>query len=276
MKYLITGATGFVGRHILLQLLKISKPDDFTVVVRANKRACISDISNDFRIIETKDLFSESVQWWEGATEGVDIVIHCAWYVEPQKYLQSDINLNCLKGTISLAQGAINSGVKRFLALGTCFEYDLAGGYLSVNTPLNPQTVYAASKVAAFLTLEQLFLSRKVMFNWCRLFYLFGEGEDYRRLYPHIMSNLKNDQIVELTSGSQIRDFLEVSQAASQIVSVIYSNQTGPVNICSGVPITVREFAENIANKLGNKEHLLRFGARKSNFMDPSIVVGIK
>jgi len=79
----------------------------------------------------------------------------------------------------------------------------------------------------------------------------------------------------ELSSGSQVRDFLDVREAARMIVDVALGSQEGPVNICSGKPVTVRELAERIADDFGRRD-LLRFGARPDNPVDPACVVGVR
>ena len=79
----------------------------------------------------------------------------------------------------------------------------------------------------------------------------------------------------ELTSGSQIRDFLDVREAGRMIVETALSDAQCPVNICSGIPITVRQLAEQIADEYGRRD-LLKFGVRPDNFIDPPFVVGVR
>ena len=92
-------------------------------------------------------------------------------------------------------------GVKRFTGIGTCFEYDLAAGALSVHSPLRPLTPYAGAKTAAFMALSQWLPRQGVEFAWCRLFYLYGEGENERRLVPYLRAKLMAGEPAELTSG---------------------------------------------------------------------------
>jgi dTDP-6-deoxy-L-talose 4-dehydrogenase (NAD+) len=106
------------------------------------------------------------------------------------------------------------------------------------------------------------------------LFYLYGDGENPKRLVPYIRSKLQAGEIAELTSGTQIRDYLNVSEAGEMIVQAAFDATVGPINICSGVPITVRELAEKIADEYGGRE-LLKFGARADNLIDPPCVVGL-
>ena len=270
---LLTGSTGFVGRQVLRALGE--QNTSVRIVTREGHLAPSTHSVNIDRVITTLDLFAEPVSWWATACEGVDTIIHVAWYAEPGKYLQSAKNMDCLIGTLNLAQGAVQAGVRRFVGIGTCFEYDLTGGLLSIETPLKPLTPYAGTKAAVYLSLSQFLPTKQVDFAWCRLFYLYGEGEDPRRLVPYIRTKLSAGEFADLTSGNQIRDFLDVKEAGSMITKVALGNTQGAVNICSGLPITVRQLAEQIADEYGRRD-LLRFGARPENLVDPPCVVGVK
>lgn len=269
---LLTGATGFVGRQVMRALLADGK--QVRVVVREGSEDRIAAGDSHVQIVTTRDLFAESADWWSEVCRGVDTVIHAAWYAEPGKYLTSPRNMDCLIGTLAAAQGAARAGVRRFVGIGTCFEYDVNFGTLAVDTPLRPTTLYASAKAAAFLTLSQWFAGQDVSFAWCRLFYLYGEGEDPRRLVPYLRAQLTAGAHAELSSGNQIRDFLDVEVAGRRIVQAASSEVQGPVNICSGVPVTVRELAERIADEYGRRD-LLMFGARPENLVDPARVVGV-
>jgi nucleoside-diphosphate-sugar epimerase len=268
---LLTGATGFVGRQVLRAL--VEKDVRVRVVVRKGKQDQLANLKELESVVTSYDLFAENADWWAEVFKDIDTVIHVAWYAEPGKYLQSSKNLDCLVGTLEMAKGAAQAGVKRFIGIGTCFEYDLTGGVLSVDTQLRPLTPYAGAKAAAFMALSQWLPQHNVEFAWCRLFYLHGEGEDARRLVPYLRTKLTAGEPAELTSGSQIRDFLNVSKAGQMIVEAALNGVKGPVNICSGVPVTVRQLAEQIADEFGQRE-LLKFGARQDNLIDPPCVVG--
>ena len=270
VKILVTGGTGFVGRH----LLEAAAPNlSLRLVVRPEHEAELAKRYPTAEIIPSPDLFAESTTWWERTCQSADAVVHLAWYTDPKTYQTSPRNLDCLKGTCTLAQGAAAAGVKRFVGIGTCAEYEITGDILTVSTPLAPTTPYSAAKAAAYLALSQFLQSAEISFSWCRLFYLYGEGEHPKRLVPYIRARLDNNEIVELSSGEQTRDFLEVQEAARRILSVVLSTQCGPINICSGIPTTIKQLAESIADKYG-KRHLLRFGDRPKNVFDPPFIVG--
>lgn len=271
-RVLITGATGFVGRQVLHHLAM--QDVCLTVIVRDGKQPMLEGHSAVKTVITTPDLFAENAEWWTKALQGIDIAIHVAWYAEPGQYLHSSKNLDCLQGTLSMAKGAAQAGVSRFLGIGTCFEYDLSRGMLSVDVPLKPLTPYAAAKAATYIALSQWLPENAVEFAWCRLFYLYGEGEDARRLVPYLRAKLASGESAELTSGNQIRDYIDVSVAGRLIAEAALSTVRAAINICSGIPITVRQLAENIADEYGRRD-LLKFGARPENQNDPICVVGI-
>jgi dTDP-6-deoxy-L-talose 4-dehydrogenase (NAD+) len=205
---------------------------------------------------------------------GVDTLIHLAWYAKAGEYLNSEQNMDCLIGSLQMIKGATKAGIRKFIGIGTCFEYNFGKEKLSVNSLLNPTTFYAGAKVSLFYALSQYCLLKKIDFVWCRIFYLYGEGENEKRFVAFLHSKLAEGEIAELSSGNQIRDFLDVKNAAKMIVDVSLSNKIGAINICSGIPITIRQFAEKIADGYGRRD-LLKFGVRPDNSTDPEYVVGI-
>lgn len=271
-RVLLTGATGFVGRHIL-KLLEM-QGHDVVLVLRPNWQDRITIDTERTRVIETPDLFAMMPDWWRVALAGVDTVIHAAWYAEPGLYLTSSKNIDCLCGTLQLAKAATQSGVKRFVGLGTCIEYRISDDPLSLETSLEPTTPYSAAKVAAYHTLREWFTYKDVSFLWCRLFYLYGEGEHPKRLVPYLHEKLKNGEVADLTSGKQVRDFIDVKQAARMIVTGSLSSVQGAANICTGQGRSVKQLAEEIADTYGCRD-LLNFGARPDNLVDPPCIIGV-
>lgn len=269
---LLTGACGFVGRQVLRVLAE--RGVQVRVVVREGRQGGLPVLEAIEQVIATPDLFGETTDWWAEACKGIDTVIHVAWYAEPGKYLQSARNIDCLAGTLQMGKGAARAKVRRFVGIGTCVEYDLAGGVLSVDTPLRPVTPYAGAKAAAFMALSQWLPSQDVEFAWCRLFYLHGEGEDQRRLVPYLRSKLAAGVPANLTSGNQVRDFLDVREAGRLITDIALSGKQGAANICSGIPVTVRQLAEQIADEYGRRD-LLAFGARPDDPLEPLSVFGV-
>lgn len=273
MTIALTGATGFVGRQILRQLLE----GGHSVRVVVRERAKLGEVAaaKNLEIVTCGDIFDQPTELTVSLLQGCETLVHAAWYAEPGKYLHSTENIQCLKGTLDLFQAFTDSGGRRFVGIGSCAEYDLISGPVSPNSPLSPQSLYAACKVAAFQVLMQLASKQNTSFAWCRIFHLYGEGENDRRIVAYLHKQLSAKKEALLSSGNQIRDFLNVKDAANLICIAALSEHEGPVNICSGKGITVRELAEGIADQYGAR-NLLKFGSIPDNLLEPKQIIGIR
>jgi dTDP-6-deoxy-L-talose 4-dehydrogenase (NAD+) len=269
---LLTGASGFVGR----QLWKVLHQRAVTVVpvVRTGKADSFGAEPPPSSVVTTSDLFCEGDDWLRRACSGVDTIIHAAWYVEPGKYLLAPQNLDCLVGTLRLARAAAQAGVRRFVGIGTCFEYGFSAEPLSTQTCLRPSTPYAAAKAAAFMSLSQWLPTNNVEFAWCRLFYCYGEEKNPKRLFPYVRSRLAAGLPAELSNGDKVRDYIDVRQAAEMIADVALGGGVGAFNICSGKGRTLREIVEQIADEYDARS-LLRFGARLDQVAEPLSIIGV-
>ena len=270
---LLTGSTGFVGAQILKALLEFGL--DVRVVVRCKDK--IDLINSVCEIIETKDIFSADKKWWPHVFRGVNTVIHAAWYVEPGEYLDSLKNIDCMVGTLNMAKNAVHCGVKRFVGIGTCLEYQQnRRRRIRSDATLKPISLYASTKASTFMSLDALFRTCGIDFAWCRLFYLYGDGENPKRLVPYLRKSLSHGQHATISNGSKIRDFIDVRDAGRLIARVATGEITGPVNICSGNGISVRRFALQIADEYGRRD-LLRFDDMPAaNATEPAYIVGVK
>jgi nucleoside-diphosphate-sugar epimerase len=269
MRILVTGASGFVGRHVVSALL--DQGVEVCAVTRTRKPPNIS-----ISTLKTDDVFSHSVEFWREKLCGFDAVIHCAWYTDHGKYLHSNKNLDCMLGTIQLVRGAEQAGVKHFQGIGTCYEYDLSqlgdcSKQISVDSPLRPTTLYGGTKAATFLALAEH--CKEMKFSWSRLFYLFGNGEDERRLVPHVHSLLSQNKSVVINSGDRALDYLYVVEAGRQIVEVTKNQRSGPLNICSGRPTKLSDLVLSIADFYGCRE-LVQFTKRSTPSNEPRFVIG--
>jgi nucleoside-diphosphate-sugar epimerase len=267
VRILITGASGYVGRALLPSLS--GSGHVLRCVVRDPSQAidCVDEP------VVFPDFFTASESALRAALDGVDLVLHLAWYVDAGDYLHAADNLLCVSGTLRFAHEALKMGVKRFVGVGTCLEYDVSYGYLTRHTPLAPVSVYACAKASVYQTLRATYDRMGAEFAWARLFHIYGGQEDPRRLTPYLHARLAAGEVVDLTSGRQIRDYMRIEDVGEQLSRFALSKTTGAANICSGEPVTVADFARRIAAEYG-REDLLRFGARPDRPGDPACLVG--
>jgi UDP-glucuronate decarboxylase len=271
MKILVTGASGFVGSVVAKQLLD------------AGHEVIASYLEDDnlFRIKDFQerldcrpaDLNSMSVdQLKEYLGEGIDSCLHLAWYAVPGKYLASNINFDCVQGSLKLYQALGEAGCKRIASVGTCFEYDFQYKDFSEDTPTQADSVYASAKTATLHMGEQLCAKTGISFAWPRLFYLYGPNEDRRRLVPFVINSLMDGGEANTTSGSQVKDFMHVEDVASGLIACLMSELKGPMNIGSGIPVTVKEIVTIIAENLGKMDRV-NFGSYPDSPTDPEFLV---
>ena len=272
-RILITGATGFVGKQVIKRLCDLDVK--IYLVLRPGKENIFHDNEAVQSIIFSQDIFKESAAWWAETCADIDTIIHLAWYAEPGEYLESSKNSECFEGTVNLAKGAVKAGIKRFLGIGTCVEYKNSSSPLESSSPLHPFTPYAKAKVVTFQYLTTLFKESNIEFLWCRLFYLFGEGEDSRRLAPLLRNSFMHGKSVELSNPGMVKDYLNVEEAGKIIANLAMNTHTGAYNVCSGNGITVQSFAEKIADEY-NRRDLLKCGDVQTHFIGPQFVVGVK
>ena len=258
MKVLITGASGFIGSHVA-RLLVTEGCEVHAVIRESSNLWRIQDILESLHLLRCDLLAVEEVNAYLEKIKP-ELCIHLAWYAIPGKYLNAKENLDSLNASLNLASQLAEVGCKRFVGVGTCFEYDFSFGYFSESSPTKPLTLYAANKLALCTILEQFAKTTEMEIVWVRPFYQYGPMEDERRLVPAVILSLLRNEVVKTTKGEQIRDFLHIEDVASAIWAVSRSNLSGVVNIGSGNPVTVRDIVSQIGNILG-KSDLIQLGA---------------
>jgi nucleoside-diphosphate-sugar epimerase len=268
MKVLVTGAAGFVGAQVVRALVR--RGDTVYAAIRAStNRRRLDDIPSvhtveaDFATPEGRAAI---------ASVGADVVVHAAWFVDPATYLSSLANLVVLGATLELARELAQAGLRRFVGVGTCFEYDTRVGYLTEDvSPLSPGHLYSAAKASAYLTLKQIDALTGMRVAWVRLFYLYGPDEYPRRLVPSISRALVRGEEARSTAGDQVRDFLHVEDAGAALAAVVHSDIVGAVNVASGQPVTIASMVRELGS-LSGRPDLVRLGALPYSSGDPMFV----
>lgn len=258
MRCFVTGGAGFVGSHAVRLMLKEGW-EVAVLTLPGERTAGIDDLSGRLEIFAADLADSPAIRdllfsWRPEAC------LHCAWYVEPGRYLNSPANIDCLKNSLALLEELIRAGCKSVVMVGSCAEYDVAADFLKETSAVRPATLYAASKLATLLVAEKRAAQAGMSFAWARLFHLFGPGEDERRMVPALIRSLLAGRSFPATDGNQIRDFLYIEDAASGLVQLLSSATSGVYNVCSGEPISVRQMMQAVGHEIGRAD-LIQFGA---------------
>jgi nucleoside-diphosphate-sugar epimerase len=258
MKVFVTGASGFIGSHVLRVLLHAGH-SVLGLVSPRNNRDRIRDISSQFELLVGDLNDSESIQRGLKAW-APQVCIHLAWYSEPGKYLHARENLDSLRGSVDLLRVLFESGCSHFIGAGTCAEYDVKNYLLCEGDSVNPETLYAAAKLSFKLIGEQIARQYDKLFSWGRVFYLYGPYEDDRRLIPSAIKAIRKNREFPTTEGRQVRDYLHVEDVAHAFVKMAESSTAGIYNVSSGVPVTIRELLERLVRTMHGRPELLGFG----------------
>jgi nucleoside-diphosphate-sugar epimerase len=254
LKVAVTGASGFIGRHVLRELARHSV--EVTAVTR--DAAKLANVGKDVRVVEL-DIGSPHADDYERLNRP-DVLIHLAWDGLPNYYSLHHFELELPRQYLFL-KGLIEAGLPSLLVTGTCFEYGMQSGILSEKLLPLPCNSYGYAKDA--LRRQLVFLQGKYSFafTWARLFYMYGEGQHKRSLYEQIREAvLRGDKVFNMSGGKQLRDYLPVCEVARMIVMMAMRHcGVGVVNICAGKPISIRELVEQWVRE--NDWHIeLNFG----------------
>ena len=239
MKIAISGATGFIGRHVVAELERQS----LSPVLICRPSAKIPFSLSRHTIIPI-DLTSNP----SGAFDLLgrpDALIHLAWgglphYKSPH-HLEVELPMH-----IRFLKDLIESGLKHLTVAGTCLEYGMQSGPLNEDAPTRPSNPYALAKNELRGQLQSLKAYQPFNLVWARLFYMYGEGQSESSLRPQLQKAVARGlPTFDMSGGEQLRDYLPVSEVATQLVSLTRKGvDTGAINVCSGVPISVRRLVE--------------------------------
>lgn len=264
MKVLVTGASGYIGRYVVTELLN-NGHEVIAVDLKNNgvdKRAYFinEDIFNG-----DKNTFFEF--------GSPDLLIHLAWKngfihnsSEHMLYLSKHYEFLC-----DMAVG----GCKNIAVMGTMHEVGYWEGAIDENTPCDPLSLYGISKNA--LRESMLLLSNELNFNlyWLRAYYIYGDDAYANSIFSKILRAAEEGQSeFPFTGRNKKYDFITVQELARQIV-VISSQQkiTGIINICSGRPVSLSEQVESFIKEHGLNIKL-NYGAYPDRAYDSTEVWG--
>ena len=245
MKVLVTGATGFIGSHLIRELLK-SKSNQIVTTSRSINKAKKSDWFSKVEYIE--------YDFNEGTGENLydffgkpDQLIHLAWEDLSNYNSSSHIEV-ILPNHCEFIESMVLGGLKNVVVTGTCFEYGMIEGCLSEDINTKPENPYAVAKDSLRKFIVDLQKRHSFVYKWIRLFYIYGEGQSKTSLMYLLDRAIQNkDKEFNMSGGEQLRDFLPIDKVVQNIDSIVNQSMliNQSINCCSGKPISVKELVKN-------------------------------
>lgn len=260
MKILLTGGTGFFGSHLLKSLLD----NGHKVVLIKRKKSDIWRIKDSLSKIEVLNLDQDSTSQLINRHNDVEVCIHVATvYGRDGKNLKEILEVNLFLA-LRVLLFAINNKCAHFINTDSFFSL--------ADNNFNYLQDYIQSKKHFKEWGEKLALQNKIQFTNMRLFHLYGPMDNEEKFTNSVIDRLLENKTINLTKGSQLRDFIFVEDAVRAFINVIENKPQDEISnfdVGTGKNITIRDFVQEAKNLIGS-ESQLNFGAIPMHENEPN------
>ena len=232
---LVTGAGGYIGRHVVTELLERGlrvKALDLRMdgVDRRAERISI-------------DLFSGDPDIYE-AMGRPDVVLHMAWR-DGFKH-NSPAHLDDLAKHYHLIDNLYAGGLKRLAVMGTMHEVGYWEGAIDESSRCAPASLYGIAKNALREATRLSAAAHDAVFQWIRAYYIVGDDKFGNSIFSKLLAAAEEGRSTfPFTTGKNKYDFISVDELATQIAAIVDQDAvTGIINACTGRPMTLAERVE--------------------------------
>jgi nucleoside-diphosphate-sugar epimerase len=254
-RVIVTGASGFIGRHSLRWLIERDYAVDAVTRSGTGSPSAPEGASINWH---RADLHDPAARRDLIAAIRPTHLLHFAWCTEHGEYWSSPANLDWVATSLALVREFADAGGERAAVAGSCAEYEWTGGdpLSERGSRIAPGSLYGVAKDSLRRVLAAWAGDGGPSLAWGRVFWVYGPGEDRSRLVPSIAVPLLAGEPARLANGHLRRDYVYVEDVARAFVALLDSDVQGPVNIASGKAIELGRLAERIAEEAGNGDLL--------------------
>lgn len=264
-KVLVTGADGFIGSHLVEELIdRGAKVRAYVFYNSFNSWGWIDTFPEEKK--SQLEIFAGDVRDPNGvrtAMKDIDVVFHLAAliaipfsYHSPDTYIDTNV-----KGTLNIVQAAKDLGVSRVLVTSTSEVYGTAQ-YVPIDEkhPRQPQSPYSASKIGADCIAESFYRSFNTPITIVRPFNTFGPRQSARAVIPTIITQLMDGmEEIKLGDLTPTRDLLYVKDTAKAFVAIAESESLigHDVNIATNEEISIGDLAKKLIQQINPKARVI-------------------
>lgn len=243
MKILITGASGYIGKHVVKKLLDLGQD-----VIACSRNLDVVD--NRATKVSADILMWKEDDWYQYFGKP-DACIHLAWrdgFVHNSPTHMEDLSKHFI-----FLESMISGGIKKIAVMGTMHEVGYFEGAIDENTPCNPETLYGIAKNTLRMRLEAAVKDKDCVFQWLRAFYIYGDDINNHSIFTKLLQAERNgEKVFPFTLGKNLYDFIKVEALAEQIAAcILYDEEGGIINCCTGRPVSLSEMANAFINENG-------------------------
>lgn len=234
-KILVTGAGGYIGRHVVKALLDAGQE-----VIASDLH--LNDVDDRAQKIVT-NIFEPGDGLF--ATLGSpDVCLHMAWR-DGFKH-NSDNHMGDLSSHYRFIKTMLESGLKQIAVMGTMHEVGYWEGAIDENTPCHPASMYGIAKNALREATLMLAKEHNAVAQWIRAYYIVGDDARGNSIFSKLLQAAQEGKTTfPFTTGKNKYDFINVDELARQIAAVVSQSEVdGIINCCTGQPITLAERVE--------------------------------
>lgn len=251
MRILVTGATGFIGSAFAK--LALSHGHEIGGMMLPTETPPAHVPVSD-KLVWIQGTLAD-LPWREIERFQPDTCVHFAWIATPGVYLESPENEKHLEWSLGLARRSKAIGLRQFVGVGTCIEYQITNALLNEETtPVDPTTLYSRCKNALRETLAAESRQDGTQFCWGRVFYPYGVGEHPARLCSSLIQKFRRGEKLVLKTPDSTKDYIYIDDLAAAILLTVEKRVQGTINWGTGVGISVRQIANTAATLLGRPE----------------------
>lgn len=275
----ITGADGFIGQNAVSYFT--NKRWNVAAISRKKARFYIGD-SIDTHEYSGNDGLFDVYNIFRKKCSHKTTLLNCVGYgVNPECRAYAKMIDTNISYTLMLAELALISGTP-LITFGSSSEYEASDDYelKKESATKNKLQLYGMSKSFGSQLLEHFARQNESKIILLRLFNTYGMFEANHRLFPSLLKNLQNNEALKLSSGSQVRDFVYVKEVLKAVELSIESLQSQKnsfmrtYNVCSGLGMTIRDFALDVCSELDANQNLLHFAALEMRPDDVKVIIG--